>query len=449
MQRQWILSLPTLVAAGLLLSGCAATGPYSLTLMDTPLVFEARNPADANENGEPRNRIAEVLFATDRRPERSEAGDLEFGYRRGYVVHLGLASVTPDRPSLTWQDLTDPDRLRREREGVPIRIERLDNFGILRSSVTDLSRFNFAEELKSGGEDAFLQRLEQVIDGSKSRRIRIYVHGFRTPFDNPLLVTAELAHFMDQDGAFIAYSWPSKLSQFGYFGDTESAQASAFLFRNFLEFLLERADPERIDIIAFSAGTRLVASALHQIVLRDRGAGQPSSAETRFGQVLLVGSDIDRQVFAGFLSDGLLDAVEQLSIYVSASDRALDLSRLAWGQERLGQDLANTNLKPALIEQLRANSKLHFIDVSAADGTRQALGHGYLRRSPWVSSDILMTLLHGLQPGSRGLVRAPGLPLWTFPENYVERARLALELQRADSGATNSLSGSRADAGLL
>ncbi len=53
-------------------------------------------------------------------------------------------------------------------------------------------------------------------------------------------------------------------------------------------------------------------------------------------------------------------------------------------------------------------------------------GHDYFRRSPWASSDILITLAYGLSPTDRGLVRAEGSPIWTFPSDYVKRLQTAL-----------------------
>jgi len=64
--------------------------------------------------------------------------------------------------------------------------------------------------------------------------------------------------------------------------------------------------------------------------------------------------------------------------------------------------------------------------VTAVEGSDTGNGHGYFRSSPWVSSDLLMTLMHDLDPEDRGLVRLPGQPLWTFPDDYIERLRAAL-----------------------
>ncbi|MEJ2604719.1 MAG: hypothetical protein P8172_15805, partial [Gammaproteobacteria bacterium] len=61
-----------------------------------------------------------------------------------------------------------------------------------------------------------------------------------------------------------------------------------------------------------------------------------------------------------------------------------------------------------------------------AEGSTTGNGHAYFRASPWVSSDILMTLLYDLPPQERGLVRSPSMPMWIFPEDYPRRMREAL-----------------------
>lgn len=46
---------------------------------------------------------------------------------------------------------------------------------------------------------------------------------------------------------------------------------------------------------------------------------------------------------------------------------------------------------------------------------------------------MVLSLRYDLTPQERGLVRAPGSPVWTFPDDYLERAGSALD--RAESVA--------------
>ncbi len=155
------------------------------------------------------------------------------------------------------------------------------------------------------------------------------------------------------------HAWPSGQSILNYISDVDTAEYSATLFRHFLEYLWKNTDAERINIIAYSAGTKLAAQALHQIGLMEKGCEEGPTQE--------------------------------------ASDF------------------------------ITSSGKLDFINVSGLEGTKEESGHGYFRSSPWVSSDVLANLGLDMTPGERGLVRWNNQIFWSFPEDYIERLRLALE----------------------
>ena len=83
------------------------------------------------------------------------------------------------------------------------------------------------------------------------------------------------------------------------------------------------------------------------------------------------------------------------------------------------------------------------INVTAAEDSLTGNGHRYLRKSPWVSSDILMTLKFNLKPNERGLVQTEGQAVWAFPADYISRLTAALQettsAAAADGGVGRSL----------
>jgi hypothetical protein len=83
-------------------------------------------------------------------------------------------------------------------------------------------------------------------------------------------------------------------------------------------------------------------------------------------------------------------------------------------------------MNPEVVRFLDKNQDLHFIDVTGAVGSSTGNGHAYFRKSPWVSSDILITLMYDLKPDERGLVLHDQLPLWQYPDNYIEQLRKVL-----------------------
>jgi esterase/lipase superfamily enzyme len=130
---------------------------------------------------------------------------------------------------------------------------------------------------------------------------------------------------------------------------------------------------------------------------------------------------MDRELMALQIAEGVLDLVDGLALYVSSSDRALTLARRLYGRERAGEAFADGQPSPAARAWLDAHPKLAIIDVTGAAGSTEENGHRYFRKSPWVSSDMLVALRFGLDPKARGLARVDGSPMWHFPPDYVER----------------------------
>ena len=148
---------------------------------------------------------------------------------------------------------------------------------------------------------------------------------------------------------------------------------------------------------------------------------------TGWGNVVLVGSDVDRELMGLYIEDGLLNVQDRLTFYLSGTDKALGMSRWALGgRSRMGETMSG-ELSDELREFLWNTEALSMVDVTDAEESDSGNGHAYFRSSPWASSDMLMTLSTDLGPEERGLVRDEYSSIWTFPPDYVERLRTALE----------------------
>jgi esterase/lipase superfamily enzyme len=234
--------------------------------------------------------------------------------------------------------------------------------------------------------------------------------------------------FLGYEGVAIAFAWPSKPSLWAYASDLETAALSAHRLRVLLTYLAEETQAERINIIGYSAGTRVVIAALHQLSLMNAWSG-PDARQIKppIGRVILIGSDYDRDLFGVALVSCLLEVPQSLTIYLSETDKALGWSRWLFGRNRLGEMLTDRPLKPHLSDYLKRNPSLMLIDVTDAEDAAAGNGHAYFRQSPWASSDILISLLYGLKPEERGLVRLPDIPVWSFPEDYISRLQRLLD----------------------
>jgi len=374
-----------------------------------------------------------ILYATDRRPAAAEDSEKYYVNDRGQIIRIGVAKVQLGKKTFGWEKAREISMLRSRTEKYPLKISSVDEWGVLGSSVPYWADL----ELMSNGNpppdasDRFAGAINAQLSRSKKKDVYIYVHGYKVVYENPVLVSAELWHFLGYEGVFIAYAWPSTPSKFAYIKDSDTSAGFSRNFRLLLEFVAEHTDAERIHIVGYSNGTRLVCRAMEQLaLLNDELMPEEIHAKQRIGNVILVGSDLDRGVFASYVSDGLLNVPQRLSVYMSQYDKALGVSQFLTRRERLGQMWGGKGgeITPQARKALSMfREQLSVINVSEAEGASTGNGHGYFRHSPWASSDVLMTLYYGLTPGERGLVKQDDLPVYTFPPDYISRLWDAIE----------------------
>ncbi len=418
----------------MLLSACASAPVDQIELMPAPDVYGdgLLNPLPETY---PFDRIPYdgILFATDRSPATEEDPEQYYRNDPGQVVRLGLAEIQFGKKEFTWDFARRVSMLKSRSEDYPVKISNADEWGIMGSTIPywfDVSLIS-EDERPPDATDRFTEAINAQLAVSKKKHVYIYVHGYKVVFENPVLVSAELWHFLGYDGAFIAYAWPSTPSRFAYIKDSDTAGGYARNFRLLLESIADNTDAEEIHVIGYSNGTRLVLRALEQLALIHEGESADEIWEQlRLRNVILVGSDLDRGVFGSYMADGILNVSKHLSIYMSPHDKALGVSQFLTRRERLGQLWGGKGgelhplARQALID---FRDQISFINVSDAEGSDTGNGHGYFRSSPWASSDVLMTMYYGLTPDQRGLVEQQDLPIFTFPRDYISRLWSAIE----------------------
>jgi len=372
--------------------------------------------------------ILDMLYATNRAPAIAgqDVNEPYYSGERGYLVRLGTADIAFGDSDITWDEARRISLLKNRPGSFPLKVADVTENGILASSVSVFTPTEIAATVDGGPARDFAQQIENRLARSPVKDIFIYVHGYKVNFENPLLVASEIWHFLGHEGAFVAFSWPSTPARLAYMKDIETARVSAWGLRQFLDFLSRETSAERIHILGYSAGTRVVLTALYELALiHQQDSEQDVSRTTRLGNVILVGSDVDTGTFASYVIDGLLRVQDRLTLYTSPSDQALHLSQKLFAHRRLGQILPGT-LDERMRQFAGASTRIALIDVAEADNFDDGNGHAYFRKSPWVSSDILMTLRYGLAPAERGLEQRGNSPVWHFPNDYLERFESAL-----------------------
>jgi esterase/lipase superfamily enzyme len=419
------------IAAGLalLLYSCASEPPRFIDLMPAPDVYsedgltpftDTTDIADAPYYG--------MLYATDRAPadqEKSKDSEEKFyANERGHLLRLGLADVALGEGDFTWEEARKIALAKNRTDKYPLKVTGVEEFGILDSSITPfVDKALLAQKSPDPGK-RFATLINNKLAISQQKDIFIYVHGYLVVFENPVLVATELWHYLGYEGVFIAYAWPSTPNRWAYLSDAETTTTTAYHLRKLLEFLATQTNVQRIHILGYSQGTRLVTQTLYNMALMNHDLTRKQMLEKlRIGNVILVGSDVDRQAMGTYLVDGLLKVPERFTIYVSEKDKAMSASKFLLKRDRVGEMFAEGKMPPTTREFLSNSPELNVINVTEAEGAASGSGHSYFRSSPWASSDVLMTLRYNLAPAERGLVHGDDSPIWSFPSDYIARLR--------------------------
>lgn len=391
--------------------------------MPPPTIYTSGAIDSPDEHhAELRDGVVSLPYATPREPAGPDHDEPFYSNERGMVLRLGIASVSATKPGGTTDRANEP---------LTLEVTRADELGVLPATRIPFAAPQLPADTAEAGPMDFAAAVDAALLEDRKPDVYVYVHGYKVVFENAIAVSTELWHYLDYEGAFIAFAWPSTPRRTAYFGDLETAETAAIMFRHFLSHLAADTQARRIHVIAYSAGTRVVTSALAGLALAR--SASPCTGCDRIGQVILIGSDMDRGLLGLQLSDGILEVVDSLTLYVSAKDRALRLARFLHGRDRAGEAFRKDQPPAAARAWLRDHQKLAIIDVTDVSDSTVEGGHRYFRKTPWVSSDLLMMLRFDLGPEARGLVRSDDAVMWRFPEDYIERLSRAVSMERAQS----------------
>ncbi len=246
-----------LLAILLLMSGCQFSGSYSVKAMPSPVIrSDVQSVEDLNAQ-------RDIWYVTDRASTPVESNLLYSGDRSNRL-HVGLASIAVTEA--TRNQTADKKRYE---------INNHTSLGYLATALP----YNFLTGVDELAGDTpidveFSGELNALLKSSGNKDIYIYVHGYKTLFENPILLASQLWGYMAHQGAFISFAWPSTPRSLAYFKDIETAQISGHNLRLLLEYLSENTDAERINAIGYSSGTRVVLHALHELALKYGASSQ-------------------------------------------------------------------------------------------------------------------------------------------------------------------------------
>lgn len=421
MNIRLLRSMPLCLLLPLLaLAGCKT----SLTLQPTPEILkdERFDLFEANPDPLQSNRI-ETLYATTRVP----GNDAEhYGGGHDGRMHLGYGiSRVGDEDAALAEIVEQSTTAERTREFSWTLLEA-PRLASVPDADEPASATPSAASL-STEQQRYFELLNGYIASSEIKDLTIYVHGAKQTFIRAVNRGAQFQYFTGNNARVLTFAWPADLLNYG--SDKAQSDASARELAALIELLAQHSDAQRIHLLAYSSGGRATGRALGML-----GERHEDPADLRLGQVYLAQSDQPLNDFITALPT-FYPLLEGLTVTYADRDPILKLAQLTDGQLRLGA--AGEEADPAF--ELPAAELAELVRIFNADNTaiidlRQVsqddyqFNHGAWYANPWVSTDVLVTLLGGLEADERGLVSVPseGVDIWTFPADYIERLGAAL-----------------------
>ncbi|MEZ4267479.1 MAG: alpha/beta hydrolase [Myxococcota bacterium] len=303
--------------------------------------------------------------------------DIVYGGERGELV-TGIVDVTIppghvigqiEAPSLVTLEITDDPELH-----------------IVLQSIVEMPQ------------DDFYAALRERVAKSEDPSAFIFIHGYSTTFEEAAQRTAQIAYDLDFSGAPMMFSWPSQGNKLGYSIDEANAEWAVGHMKQFLERVAAEVGPGTVHLLAHSMGNRVLTKALQ---LMPATPGAPP----RFNEVMLAAPDIDASTFKDQIAPAILGAGKRVTLYASANDEALSLSKKVHGYPRAGD----------AGEGLVVVAGVDTVDASRVETS--LTGHSYFGDNRTVLDDIFRLVRLGMPVDRRPALQArdlKGARYWEF-----------------------------------
>ncbi|MFT3973460.1 MAG: alpha/beta hydrolase [Amaricoccus sp.] len=271
--------------------------------------------------------------------------------------------------------------------------------------------------------------IDAALAATGARDLIVYVHGANTTVERAAGQAAQLQHFGAGRALVVLFAWPTAENFLRYPRDIETAFGGAPHLAELVRLLAAHTRAEKIDVFTYSAGGTVGSDGLARL------AGDPGAAATRLGEVYHAAPDADFRAFATDLA-AYGPIADRVTTAVNMNDSALRLAQLVNRASRAGRpdlrELSDDETATLLAASTGDRMQVVQVHPEAMDGL-SARSHTFWYDDPWVSNDVLMTLLFHLTPGERGLVAGTspqGVGYWTFPSDYTAHMPALVDLLR-------------------
>jgi esterase/lipase superfamily enzyme/tetratricopeptide (TPR) repeat protein len=295
-----------------------------------------------------------VFFGTDRKLD-TQAQSITFGNDRatGGQITFGLAKVTVLKERSTAGSRPATRHRKDVEESTDVARLPLQPLEILENSVL----VERAHQL--------LQRA-QLFKGTAM----LFVHGYNVSFENAVRRAGQIAYDLNYDGPVFAFSWPSRGRLLGYVSDRDAVDVAAGHLKQFLDKVVARTNPTKINIIAHSMGNLVVIKALEKVT------GDTAAPRLPLGEIINAAPDVDPDLFADFVVQ-TKEKGANVTLYASASDWAL------WFSGMLSRPRAGY-AGGVLVPVKGADT----IDITSVGTSLFSLNHDVYASSPLIVGDM-------------------------------------------------------------
>ena len=419
------LRLLFISAFSVILSACSTTyhlpAPPNIYTTATPYTSKDIAPKDQSA-------ISRIIYVTDRQTSTSEAGSLDFGDERSSVLRYGAAQVRIGKDE-SWGDLTRAANSDIKRKKMQVSLQSLTpqskfpSTPLLFTVDAGIAAFDPEEEqtFEAARED-FKSFIRGELANTIKKDVVIFIHGFNTSFEEALFTTNDIYHYSGRTSVPIAYTWPAGDGNiFGYFHDRSSADYTIYHLKEFFRSLMGMPEIDNIHVIAHSLGTQATTTALRELLIEARAAGENPLEKFNIENLIMAAPDIDYGVVTQrLIAEKFAAGFGRITVYTNPKDKALSLSGLLQASMRFGKLLpSEEGERPK--EIFEGVTNVSFITVNA--DTPGISNHGYFVKNPSALSDIV-TLINA--PSDAGSQVRPlknlGGNFWEMDENYLKGA---------------------------
>ncbi len=392
-----------------------------MRLMPAPTVFLDGQPnafaGNPSLKADPR---IELFYATNRLPVGPRDNRL-YAVVPGRDLNTGVASVRIGEEGTTWDKIYAWSTGTSEDQRPFLHLETMNE----QASIAN-------DERLSAEAKAWFAEINKVLERSRDKDIIVYVHGANTTVERAAGQAAQLHHFTGRNSVVVLFVWPTAENFLRYSRDMVTAFGAAPHLAKLVELLSQNTNAEKIDVFTYSAGGTVGSDAMAMV---GRDAIAPGALATRLGEVYHAAPDADFRSFVDDMRD-YADKAQRVTFSVNLNDSALRLSQVVNRASRAGRpDMRE--LTPDATSWLLDATKQYGLELLRVRPENipglSRTSHTFWYDDPWVSSDVLITLLYHLPANQRGLAEGEtgsGAHYWTFMPDYPEQLSKVMDRLR-------------------